>query len=226
MPTIGRIASGKSEERDQCQEPVLIEHDPDQEDDGQRILADRTEDIRRGAAQQHGVAGEARDQGPARMRVKIGEIGTHQSREQRFLHIGDDALADAVHQHRLAVIGETLDDGDSQSAAGDQQQQRAVTPDKDAVENRLHQPRAQRRAAGRQPHQQERECDPWQMRAHEIARQAPYQRGSARALLKDRRLSEHGSPPAVLKAGTALGKGGGIRQRLVRRAAASRPYAG
>ena len=160
------------------------------------------------------------------MRVKIGEIGAHQPGEQRDLHIGDDALANAVHQHRLAVIGETFDDGDGQCAAGDQQQERAVAADKDAVENGLHQPGAQRRAAGRHPHQQERECDPRQMRAHEIARQAPYQRGSARALLKDRRLSEHGSPPAVLKTGTALGKGGGVRQGLARRAAAPRPYAG
>ncbi len=104
----------EDEERDQRQQPVLVEHDPDQENDGQRILADAAEDIRRGAAQQRGVAGEPRDQGTARMGMEIGEVGAHQPGEQRDLHIGDHALADAVHQHRLAVIGETLDDGDSQ----------------------------------------------------------------------------------------------------------------
>ena len=43
--------------------------------------------------------------------------------------------------------------------------------DKDAVEHRLHQPGAQRGAAGRRTHQQKRDQHPRQMRAHEIARQ-------------------------------------------------------
>jgi len=46
------------------------------------------------------------------MSVKIGEIGPHQPGEKRYLHIGDDALADPGHQHCLPVIGEPLDEGE------------------------------------------------------------------------------------------------------------------
>ena len=82
------------------------------------------EHVRRGAAQQRRVVGEARDQGAARIGVEIGEIGAHQPGEERDLHIGDDALADPGHQHGLAVIGEPLDQGERERGAGDQQQQR------------------------------------------------------------------------------------------------------
>ena len=40
IPTIGRIASGKTNERDEREQPILIEHDADQKDDGHRVLAD------------------------------------------------------------------------------------------------------------------------------------------------------------------------------------------
>ena len=93
------------------------------------------------------------------MGVEIGEIGAHQPGEQRDLHIGDDALADPGHQHRLAVIGEPLDDGQRERAAGDQQQQRPVARDKDAVEHRLHQPGAPGGAGGGQTHQQKGKND-------------------------------------------------------------------
>ena len=52
MPTIGADRQREDEERDERQQPVLVEHDADQEDDGHRILADPAEDIGRGAAQQ------------------------------------------------------------------------------------------------------------------------------------------------------------------------------
>ena len=56
------------------------------------------------------------------MGVEVGEVGAHQPGEQRDLHIGDDALANAVHQHRLAVIGDALDECYGERSTGDQQQ--------------------------------------------------------------------------------------------------------
>jgi hypothetical protein len=61
-------------------------------------------------------------------------------------------LADPVHQHGLAVIGESLDQRQHQRGAAKQQEERGVTGNEDAVEHRLHQPGAQRGAAGGQPH--------------------------------------------------------------------------
>jgi hypothetical protein len=48
------------------------------------------------------------------MGVKIGEIGAHESREQRLLHIGDDPLADPDHLHGTAIIAKPLGDGESE----------------------------------------------------------------------------------------------------------------
>ena len=42
------------------------------------------------------------------MGVEIGEIGADQPRVERGLNIGDDALADPRHQHRLDVVGDPL----------------------------------------------------------------------------------------------------------------------
>ena len=128
------------------------------------------------------------------MGVEIGEIGAHQPGEERDLHIGDDALADPGHQHGLAVIGEPLDQREGERAAGDQQQQRPLARDKDAVEHRLHQPGAPRGAGRRQPHQQKREQDAPHMRAHEVARQAPNERRRASPHSHDRRVYSHGFP--------------------------------
>jgi hypothetical protein len=55
------------------------------------------------------------------MGVKIGKISAHQAPKQCDLHVGDDPLADPGHQHGLAVIGKTFDDGEDERAAGDQQ---------------------------------------------------------------------------------------------------------
>ena len=187
----------EDEERNEGEKPILIEHHADQENDRHRVLADACEDICRGTAQQRRVAGEARNQGAARMSVKIGEIGPHQPGKERDLHIGDDTLADPGHQHGLAVIGEPLDEGEGERAAGDQQQQRPLARDKDAVEHRLHQPGAPGGAAGREPHQQKREQDAPHMRAHEIARQAPNEGRRASPHSHDRRVYSHGFPGTV-----------------------------
>ena len=71
----------EDEEGNESEEPILIEHDADKENDGHCVLADPAKDIRCGVAQKDRVAGEARDQGARRMRVKIGEIGAHQPGE-------------------------------------------------------------------------------------------------------------------------------------------------
>ena len=131
------------------------------------------------------------------MSVKIGEIGPHQPGKERDLHIGDHALADPGHQHGLAVIGEALDQGEGERAAGDQQQQRSLTRDKDAVEHRLHQPSAPGGAGRREAHQQKREQDAAHMGAHEIARQAPNEGGRASPHSHDRRVYSHGFPGTV-----------------------------
>ena len=112
----------EDKERSESEKPILVEHHADQEDDGHCVLADTRQHIRRGIAQERRIAGEARNQAAARMGVKEGEIGPHQPREQCDLNIGDDALADPGHQHGLAVIGEPLDEGEDQRAAGYQQQ--------------------------------------------------------------------------------------------------------
>ena len=182
----------EDEKRNEGEKPVLIEHHADQENDRHRVLADARQNIRRGVAQQRRVAGETGYQGAARMSVKIGEIGAHQPRKERDLHIGDDALADPGHQHGLAVIGDPLDEGKGERAAGDQQQQRPLARDKDAVEHRLHQPSAPGGAAGRQPHQQKRKQDAPHVRTHEIARQAPNEGRRTSPHSNDRRVYSHG----------------------------------
>ncbi len=191
----------KYKERYQSEKPILVEHNADEEDDGNRILADPAEDIRRGTTQERRVASEARYQGARRMGVEIGEIGAHQPGKEGDLHIGDDALADPRHQHRLAVIGKALDQRESEGAAGDQQQQRTLARDKDAIEHRLHQPGTPGGAAGRQTHQQKGEHNALGMRPHEITRQAPHKRSGAGIFSQDRRVYSHGFPAGSVRDG-------------------------
>src|SRR4029077_10278260 len=110
----------EDEERNETKKPVLVEHHRDEEGDRDRILAHATENVRRGAAQKNGVAGKAGYQGAGGMGLKISEIGAHQSREQRLLHISDDPLAAPDHLHGTAVIAKPLGDGESEGQAGEQ----------------------------------------------------------------------------------------------------------
>ena len=196
---------------DKRHRPVLIEHHGDKKDDGHRVLADPGQHIARRAAQQPDVIHEARDQRAARMGVEIRQIAADQAGEHRGLHIGDDALADPVHQDGLAVIGQRFDDRQRQRGAGDQQQQRGILRDEDAVEHRLHQPGARRRAAARQGHAQQRQRNAAPMPPHEVAHQAADQRG--RASLQMVWIVAHQPPPPVLEARRRVGKAAASAQR-------------
>ena len=114
----------KRHEGDQRQHPILIKHEGDEADRGHRFLAQPGQDGGRGAAQHVGVVGEARDQRAGRVGMEKGEIGAHQPGEQRELDIGDDALADRRHQHRLAVAGEALGEGQRDDRRRDDIEQR------------------------------------------------------------------------------------------------------
>ncbi len=100
---------GEDDEGDQRQQPILIEHQRDEESRRHRLLADAGKHGRGGAAQHGGVVREARDQAAGGIGVEIGEVGPHQPGEQGELDIGDNALADRGHQHRLPVAGKPLD---------------------------------------------------------------------------------------------------------------------
>ena len=108
------------EERDEGEEPVLVEHHRDEEGDRDRVPAHPAEDIRGSAAQQNCIASKARYQGAGRMGVEIGEIGAHQPREERLLHVGNYPLADPGHQYRTAVVAEPFDHGENEGPAREQ----------------------------------------------------------------------------------------------------------
>jgi len=138
--------------------------------------------------------------------MEIGKIGAHQPSKKRNLHIGDNALPDPGHQHGFAIIGEPFDKRQGKGNAGDQQQQRSLARNEDAIEHRLHQPSTSSGAAGSQSHQEKSEHDAPRMRPHEIACQAPDERRRTPASSHNRRVYSHGFPAAVLEAGTRLGK--------------------
>ena len=158
---------------DQRQRPVLVEHQRDQESGGERFLADIGEQVGGGAAQHRGVHGEARHQRAGRIGVEEGDVGAHQPREERRLNIGDYTEADLRHQHRLAVIGDALEEGEGHDRRRNDQQQPLVMRDENPIEHRLHQPGISGGGGRHHAHAGEREPQCGQMGAQEDTEQPP-----------------------------------------------------
>jgi hypothetical protein len=60
--------------------------------------------------------------------------------EQGLAHVGDDLVADIVHQIILPVVESALAHRDGEEREGQGQQQRLVLIDEDFVQHRLHEP--------------------------------------------------------------------------------------
>ncbi len=125
--------------RGEREAPFLIEHHGDEEDDREALLDHAGERGRDRRAQEAGVVGEPRDERARGGLVVEGEIGADEVREHAVLHVGDDALADAVHQHGLAVARHALGEEDRDDDERQDHEHRAVLVGEDLVEHRLHQ---------------------------------------------------------------------------------------
>lgn len=161
----------KDEKRQDRQQPVLIEHDPDQEQHGQQFLDHAGERVGCRPAQQVDVVGKAGDQPPGGVGLEKGDVGAHQVGEHRLLHVGDNLQPHPAHRHLLGIGGKAIDDGQNQHRAGDQQQHLFIAVDEHVVEYRLHQPRIGGGRPGGNDHAQHRERDSAPVTADMIANQ-------------------------------------------------------
>ena len=155
--------------------PVLVEQEPDQEDQRDPVLGRAGEGAPEHLLQVLDVVEEVGDQLARGHAVEIGEVGPHQVGEQVALQRGDDALADGAHQIGLGEGREPLDHRDGDDRQRDQHQHVLVAAEEDLVENGLEDPGVERRRAGRDHHAQGRQQDPRHMPAHIDANQASEQ---------------------------------------------------
>ena len=88
---------GEDDAGDQRELPVLLEHDADEEQQGQRILDHAGERVRDGVAHHVDVVGKPRDEPAGRGVLEEGEVEAEDVSEDPALQIGDDALADEGH---------------------------------------------------------------------------------------------------------------------------------
>ena len=167
---------GEDEKRHQRQGPVLVEHHPDQKGEREAVLADAGERGGYRAAQQVDVIDKARDQTAGRGVMEEGQIGAHQMGKHADLEVGEDALADIVHDDRLAVSGEPLDHEDGEHEDRHPIERILVLPDEHVVQHRLHEPgqRGDRRAG--QHHEYQRNGDAAEMGTDVVAQQTAHQR--------------------------------------------------
>ena len=158
--------------RHRRQPPVLIEHHRHQPDHRQRLLGDAGERGRHSRAQQVHVDREARDQRARRGVVEERQVGGHEMGVEPLLHVGDDALADDVHQHRLAIVGGALGGEHRHHHERYDHEHVAVGVGEHLVEHRLHHPRGAGRRRGDDRHAGEREKQAAEVGAHLLAHQA------------------------------------------------------
>ena len=146
----------EDDEGHRCQDPVGVEHDADQDDDGQQV-ADRAGDrLDYRFAQEIDVVGETGNQLAGRVAVQESQIGADDAVEHLALQCRDDAQSDPVHQHGLSVTAEALDDRDGQEGERDQPDQIFVARDQNPVERRLDQPRLSAGGGGNDDHADDR----------------------------------------------------------------------
>ena len=152
--------------------PVLLEHDADQEEQGQRILDHAGERVGDGVAHHVDVVGQPRDEPTGRRVLEEREVESEDVGEDPALQVGNDALADEGHQHRLSVRRDTPDQRDHDDRDGHHDEQRAVLLQEDLVEHRLHEICERRRGAGGEHHAEHGEHKTAQMGPHMLANEA------------------------------------------------------
>ena len=175
------MADGNGEERNQRQQPVLVEHDADQEYQGQGVASERREGIGYCAAHLFDIADEARDQLAARTSVQVSEIRQQQVVEHLFLQIRYDPLPDPVHGHGLTVGREPARDEDRHHQRCRQKQDCRFVRGEHVVENGFHQDGERGRRRGDNGHQRQRQEERTALGAYVIAQEASQQNaGSGR----------------------------------------------
>ena len=100
------------------------------------------------------------------------QVGAHKVREHARLEVGDDALADLVHQHRLAVVGEALDGEDGDHDQRQSHEHVAVLVGEHLVEHRLHHIGVRRGRRGDDNHARRGERETADMGPHLVAHEA------------------------------------------------------
>ena len=163
---------GKDDAGDQRELPVLFEHDADQKQQGQRILDHAGERVRDGVAHHVDVVGEPRDEPAGRRVLEEREVEAKDVGEDPALQIGDDALANEGHQHRLPVGGGAPDQRYPDDRDRDHDEQRAVLLQEDLVQHRLHEIGERCDGAGGKDHAEPGEQQPAQVGAHVLADEA------------------------------------------------------
>ena len=129
----------KDEHRNDGQLPVPIEDDNDQAQQCERILQQRGDRFRNGALDVPDVVGDSGHQDAGRMFGEKGE-GLELDFSVEFRpQVGDDPLADKVHQDRLEVVACPLHEVDPDHGKRDQLQHVGVALQKNLVEGRFDQ---------------------------------------------------------------------------------------
>ena len=171
----GQDRGREGEEGGQRQRPVLIEHDADQRQQRQQILAEPGQRLADRHMQQGDIVHHPADERAAGSGVEEGEVGVQQMREKAFAHIGDDALGHAFHHHLLAEIGQPLHHEGGEHEAGDEDELVAVLGGEHLVQHRLHQLCQGGGRAGDQHHQHQRQGKARRIALHMLAQQPPDQ---------------------------------------------------
>jgi hypothetical protein len=149
--------------------PVLVEHDAQERERGQAILADAHERVGNGDAQQVDVVDEARNQLARRGPVEERQIGADHAPVEAPLQLGDDTEPDIAHEHRLPVGGEPLGREDGERGERDGPQHLLAPVHEYLVDHRLDDLREGGGADRDHDHAQKRGGDPRGMRPHVLA---------------------------------------------------------
>ena len=137
---------------DAGQQPILIKHHRNKEDDGQAIPAKANQRIRDRITHRIDIERKMRNQCPAVPILKKAEIKVNQVPVKPGLHVRNHALTDIADEHFLHIGGNTFHEESCDDRTSDHPQHRQIFLDENPVHHRVHQPCRCGRRGGNQYH--------------------------------------------------------------------------
>ncbi len=184
-------ADRENHQRDQRHSPVRLDHHAGEHEDREEVAPDAGEGLDRGVAREVDVVDEAGQQLARRVAVDELQVGRDQAVEHLRLHHHAKAEAGLLHQDRLSVAGETLDDRDGEEGERQHPEQRRVALAENLVQRRLDQLGLRSGGQADDEHQQNGAADLAQMVPEIIVRESPDQRPGRGLELVLAELSRH-----------------------------------
>ena len=167
---------GPDQQGDQGEAPFLIEHHPNQKQQGEAVTTETGHDVRCGDSHGIDVKSEMRNQTAAVAALEHRHVMADKMAEQPILGVRDDLLTDIIDHHLLGENRDAFGRENPQDGGANRPEQTGVAGDKHLVDHRVHQPGGASGAGCGQRHAQAGDDQMHRVGTHHFAKHAPQDR--------------------------------------------------